>query len=542
MLRPRAARPLVALLAVAAVANAAAACTTSVPAPLKSQSQSLAGDQTLRVHLPEAPRSLDPALGLDEREQAVVSQFSEPLLKGQSGLRDVQPAAAESYSVSPDGTTWTFRIRANARWSDGQPVRAQDFVYAWKRLIDPRTAAPHADWFAGVVKGGVEAAALDAHDSARVDAALGALGLSAPDDQTFQVTAPQPVPQLKWIATLAEGGPERPDLVARPGGVGNGPFHVSDASKDHTTLVPNPSYWAGRTTLSKLVFDYSSEASALSRFRSGELEVLAGVTGTVTPSLRHDLVRLPEPTVFWLDFNVDRPPFTDPRVRQAFAEAIDRDLVTAEGFAGRAQPATTLIPNGLRGYHPDYGKPEEFNPSAAKQLLDQAQVTHEQLANIPLIVRDRAFDKQIADVVASQLQRNLGVTVTVQPLSIADYTKHLHQGDFGLAGPTGWTADYPDQQDFFDVFQATNGNNGARYRSQRYDSLVRAADIETSDDKRDQLYSQAAQLLEQDTPVTFLVQRERWGLVQPYVKGGQPVPIDNWPGQTYSASLWIAAH
>lgn len=531
-----------ALLAVAAVANAAAACTTSVPAPLKSQSQSLAGDQTLRVHLPEGPRSLEPVLAQDEREQAVISQFSEPLLKGQAGLRDVQPGAAESYSVSPDGTTWTFRIRANARWSDGQPVRAQDFVYAWKRLIDPRTAAPHADWFAGLVKGGVEAAALDAHDNQRIEAALAALGLSAPDDQTFQVTAPQPSPELKWIATLPEGGPSRPDLLAHPGGVGNGPFHVAEASKDHTTLAPNPNYWAGRTTLAKVVFDYGSESSALSRFRSGELEVVAGVTSSPDASLRRDLVRLSEPTVFWLDFNDERPPFTDPHVRQAFAEAIDRDALAAEGFGGRALPATTLIPNGLRGYHPEYGKPEEFNPAAAKQLLDQAQVPREQLANIPLIVRDRAFDKQVASVVAAQLQKNLGVTVTIQPLSIADYSTHLHQGDFGLAGPTGWTADYTDQQDFFDVFQATNGNNGARYRSQRYDSLVRAADIEMADDKRDQLYSQAAQLLEQDTPVIFLVQRERWAVVKPYVKGGQPMPIDNWPGQTYSASLWIATH
>ncbi len=543
MARHRARSFLALLLAGVLAAVLGAACSTSVPAPLRSQSQSLAGDQTLRVLLPEAPRSLDPALAQDEREEAVVSQFSEPLLRLQSNLHDVQPGAAESFSVAPDGVTWTFRIRPGARWSDGQPVRAQEFVNQWRRLIDPRTGAPHADLFASVVRGGEAAAALDAHDSARVDAALAALGLSAPDEQTFVVVTPDGSPRLQWIATLPEGGPWRADLQVHPGTVGNGPFHVTEAGRDRTSLAPNPNYWAGRTTLSKLVLEYGADtATATSRYRAQEIDIAGNLTGPIDRSVRSDVVRMPELTVFWMDFNVERPPFIDARVRTAFAEAVDRDAIASEGLGGGAIPATTLIPNGMGGFHPEYGKPQEGNPAAARQLLDSAQVPHDQLEAIPMIVRDRPFDRAVAGLVAAQVQRNLGVTINVQPLSVADYTKRLRAGDFELAGPTGWTADYPEPGDFFAIFESDNGNNGSRYRSPRYDALVRLAGTELNGDRRDQLYGQAAQLLEQDSPVIFLVQRQRVSLVRPYVKGARRLPVDPWPGASSSGSIWIASH
>ncbi|HEX6347792.1 MAG TPA: peptide ABC transporter substrate-binding protein [Candidatus Dormibacteraeota bacterium] len=515
------------------------ACSTNAPASLRTQSQSLSSDQILRVRLPDGPRSLDPALVQDERELAVVRQFSEPLLKPTADERDVQPAAAESYTVSDDGLTYTFRLRGNGRYADGSPVRAQDFVYAWRRLIDPRTAAPQADFFARIVQGGEEANALDPrHDADRVDPALAALGLQAQDDLTFVVKLPGPMAAAKWIAALPEGGPLRADMLKAPGTNGNGPFRVTETTKDQVTLAPNNSYWGGRPTLSTLTFTFGSDAAAVTKYKAGDLDVVVNPPDPVSA----DVVKVPELTTFWIDFNVERAPFQDSRVRQAFAMAVDREALVGDQFKGRAGAATTLIPRGMNGYHPEDGKPEETNAAAAKQQLDAVGVPHDQLTGLPMIVHDRPLDRAIAEAVVAQWNRALGVSVSIQALNAVDYDQRLRSGNFTLAGPTGWTADYPDPQDFFDLFRSTDGNNGARWRNARYDALIRVADIESDETKRDALYNQAHQLLESDAPVVFLVQRWDWSLVKPYVKGAPLIPVDEWPGATYSNLLYVAAH
>lgn len=505
---------------------------------------SLADDQTLRVRLPEAPRTLDPALVTDEREEAAVRQFSEPLLRPTADLHDVQPAAAESFDLAADGVTWTFHLRANGRYADAQAVRAQDFVAAWRRLIDPRTAAPRGSLFAAYVQGGEQLQSLGpkASDTA-LQAALDHLGLKAVDELTFQVTTPQPSGGLRWIATLPEGGPFRPEMQKTPGELDNGPFRVTDSSPSRIVLVPNPNYWAGRSTLNKLVLDFtSSDSAALAAYRAGQLDMLVRPPDSLDTALRKDLRQTAELTNFWIDFNTLQAPFDNAKVRQAFAEAIDRTALVNELFHGRAAPATTLVPEGMRGYHPENGMPQESSAAAAHALLDQSGASKEQLAQLSLIVRDRPLDRAIADAVAAQLNRNLGVTVTVQPLNAGDYFKRLSGGDFALAGPEGWTADYPDQQNFFDLFRSIDGNNGAHWRNARYDSLVKLADTETSLDRRDQLYNQAEQLLVQESPVAFLVQRHPAALIKPYVRSVRTAAVDEWPGATYSSLLYIAAH
>lgn len=521
-----------------------AACLTAAPAPLQSQSVSLADDQTLRVRLPAGPRSLDPAMVTDEREEAAVRQFSEPLLKPSPDLRDVQGAAAESYDISPDGLTWTFHLRANGRYADGQPVRAADFVYAWRRLIDPRTAAPHGSLFAPYVRGGVEAESLSPKSAdARIEAALNNLGLKAVDDLTFQVTLPEPGGALRWLATLPEGGPLRPDMLQSPGTLGNGPFHVVDASPTRLVMTPNPDYWGGRATLNKLELDFiDSDSSALTLFREHQLGETTSAAQTVPPSLRKYLHQVPELTSFWMDFNTEKPPFDNTKVRQAFAQAVDRAALVADAFHGRAEPITTLVPNGMRGFHPENGQPQQSDANAARALLDQSGVSRDQLNQVAMITRDGPAERELANALAAQLDHALGISINVQPLAAADYAKRLRAGDFALAAPEGWTADYPDEQDFFDLFRSTDGNNGARWRNARYDQLVRLADTETSLDRREQLYNQAEQLLVQEAPVAFLVQRYDATLVQPYLRGLRPTAVDEWPGSAYSTLIYLAAH
>src|SRR5438445_5362203 len=244
-----------------------AACGTSAPT-----TSNLAKDQTLRVNINTEPNSLDPGQEQYSYEADAGASISEALLKIKPDLSDVVGATASSYSVSSDGLTWTFKIRSNAKWSDGKPVTGADFVFAWQRILDPRLAAPYADpFFDGTIAGAADYANLDAvKDAAKIPAFLSGLGLSAPDASTFVVKLQAPSPFFKWIASLWMSAPVRKDVVDQYGSdkwstsptslITNGQYKVSElVSKDHITLVPNTNYWGGHPTVTRIITYESSD-------------------------------------------------------------------------------------------------------------------------------------------------------------------------------------------------------------------------------------------------------------------------------------------
>ena len=196
------------------VLSAVSACNTGA----LTQGPRLAPDQTLRVLLEDQPGSLDPGQTQYPYETAVLRAISEPLLKPAPDLGGTVLAAAQSYDVTNGGLVYVFHLRTNGRYSDGAPVKAQDFVYAWQRLIDPRLASPQATFFAGAVLNGEKVSALDPQrDAAQIDAALATLGLKAVDDLTFQVTLSQPDPAFMWLAAMPAAAPVRQDIVKKGG-------------------------------------------------------------------------------------------------------------------------------------------------------------------------------------------------------------------------------------------------------------------------------------------------------------------------------------
>jgi len=258
-----------------------AACGTSAPT-----TSNLAKDQTLRVNIVTEPNSLDPGQEQYSYEGSIGASISEALLKIKPDLSDAAPATAASYSVSSDGLTWTFKIRSNAKWSDGKPVTGADFVYAWQRILDPRLAAPYADpFFDGTIAGAADYANLDpVKDAAKIPAFLSGLGLSAPDASTFQVKLQAPSPFFKWIASLWMSAHVRKDVVDQDGSdkwataanslITNGQYKVSElVSKDHITLVPNTNYWGGTPTLTKIInYEISDDNQAYAKYLNGELD------------------------------------------------------------------------------------------------------------------------------------------------------------------------------------------------------------------------------------------------------------------------------
>ena len=518
----------------------------------------LAKDQVLRVQLEDEPSSLDPGQTQYTYEAAVLRAVSEPLLKPKPDLSGVDPAAAQSYEVNSSGTAYVFHLRANGKYWDGTPVKAADFVYAWQRLIDPRLAAPNETLFAEAVLNGGKVSLMDPQrDKATIDAALARLGLRAINDLTFQVQLARPDPAFIWLAAMPASAPIRKDVVARSGDkwstapetfVTNGPFKVTEMVKnDHIRVERNPSYWGPRAALDRIDFVIVNDgAVALTKYTNGELDqitVQPAQAGSVAndAALSRQLIKTPNLTVFWLVFRVNSPPLNNVRVRLALSQGIDRNAFVAQIFQGEGLPAATFIPKGMHGYAPQLAA-QRFDVAQARASLAASGLSARQVSLTYSYDQSSDFAKATAKFVHDQLKTNLGIEVNLQGLDPNTLSSRVGSGQFQITGPRGWTADYPDPADWYDLFLTTSSNNIAFWQNQQYDNFVRVARTDTNAARRDQEYLQAQSMLVNEAPVAFLAQTVSWYLVQPYVRGVTTSPVDEWAGALGPAEISIAPH
>jgi oligopeptide transport system substrate-binding protein len=249
--------------------------------------------------------------------------------------------------------------------------------------------------------------------------------------------------------------------------------------------------------------------------------------------------------VFWVDINVKKAPFDKLQVRQAFAQAIDRDSYVKNVLKGRGYASSTLIPKGMRDYNPSLGTGQTFDPTKAKASLQASGMTADQLTSMNIKYTynsNSATSKTIAQFIAEQLKTNLGVTLVLDGADSKTNSKRLHTGNYQIGGPSGWGADYPDEQDWYDIFMTGSGNQFSSWSNASYDKAVTDADAASDQAKRDTLYNQAGKILVDDAPVVFLNQRTRWTLVKSYVKGLTNIPNDDWRGDFYTYTIQLAQH
>lgn len=520
----------------------------------------LAQDQVLRVQIEDQPSTLDPGQTDPTHlyETGILRAISEPLLKPNADLSGVVPAAAQSYEVNADGTAYVFHLRANAKYWDGTPVTASDFVYAWQRLIDPRLAAPNETLFADAVLNGERVSLMDPQrDAATIDGALNTLGLKAVDDSTFQVQLARPDPAFVWLAALPASAPVRKDVVAKSGDkwatdpltlVTNGPYKVSEmTANDHISVVPNPGYWAGKPTLKRIDFVIVNDGSeALARYRNKQLDVIRvdlpqSASVMEDDALKRQLVKTPDLTVFWMSFRVNSPPLDNASLRRALSQAIDRNAFVTEVLAGQGVPASSLIPRGMHGYDPQLTG-QAFDLAQARASLATSGLSAKQVSLTLSYDQSNDFRVKAAQFVHDQLVNNLGINVVLQGLDPNTLASNKDTGQFQITGPEGWTADYPDQADWYDTFLTTSSYNVSLWQNPQYDNFVRVARTDTDASRRDQEYLQAQSMLVGDAPVVFVAQTVSWYLVEPYVRGVMTSPVDEWPGALGVLDLSIAPH
>ncbi|MDQ6691235.1 MAG: peptide ABC transporter substrate-binding protein [Candidatus Dormibacteraeota bacterium] len=509
----------------------------------------------LRVGLPSLPSSTDPALTAGY-EGAIARVAFEPLLKQRPDLSELDPAAADRYEVSADGLTYTFHLRVKARWSDGTAVRAEDFVSAWRRVLDPRVNSPWGDLLAARIKGAAQYANLDpVQDLARIPTFLDGLGLKASDGQTFVVELAHPAPDFRWIAALPALAPTREGSPAgagqgaaeKPGArLSNGPFEVRSATTAQVVLAANGHYWGAKPALSRIILVQVPAGEAGNEFRQGRQDLSAltredAARAGQDPAAAAHLLKVTRLEQSWIQFNVHSAPFDNSHVRLAFAKAIDRESLVAQVLKGVGLPSSGLIPSGLPDHRPNLAA-QRFDLAAARDELNLSGLSPAALPQIHLLTRDLPPDRALAEFVAAQVRDHLGLDIVLDVKPSREVTRLLANGRFQVQGPAGWIADYADERDWLDLFLTEHFAQSSRYSSVAYDHLVEQGDGEPNPARRRQAYLQAQQILVEDAPVAFLFQAQSWSLRQPYVRNLKPSALDSWPGDASVAGITVSRH
>ena len=440
------------------------------------------------------------------------------------------PGAAESWSVSPDGKTWTFHIRKHV-WSDGVPVTAQDFVFAWRRILDPKTAAPYA-YNMWVIK---NARAISAGTLPTT-----ALGAHAVDDRTLVVQLKHPANYLPELLTHEAAYPIPLHSYRKYGNawsrvknyVSNGPYVVKDwIPNDHVTLVKNPLFYDARHVQIRTVryFNTPDAQSALTQFRGHQLDTQdpypAAAIGWLRANIPNDIKSVPYLGVDYLALNMSRGPLTATRLREALSLAYDREAIVYKIRRIGETPAYNMIPPGVANY-PNMAA-LDFKPLPYPARIAKARVLMREMGYGPqhrlhlVYATSTNPDQRRSAAVIQQMFRAIYVDMTISSVEIAQHLARMQSHDFDIANAS-WIADFNDASNFLDLLRTGGDNNYGSYSNPKFDALMDKAQQTADLAERGRLMEEAEQLALNDyawLPCYFLLTMD---IVQPWVKGWVP--------------------
>ena len=491
---------------------------------------------TLLVGNGAEPASLDPHLIDAYTDQRLVAALFEGLCAIDEQTSQPAPGAAERWEGSADGLTWTFHLRPDLRWSNGEPLSADDFVQSWRRNLAPAFASAYA-YLLFPIK---NAAAFNSGQL--TDPA--ALGLAAPNPRTVVVTLERPTPFLPILSATAAWYPVNPRVVARYGSltdrasawtrpgnlVGNGPFTLREWTPGSRIVVDkNPLYWDAATVRLQSIVFYPIENPDVEErnFRAGQLHLTNNLPLSKIPSYQQtNAARLrtdPLLQTFFIRFNVTKPPFDNPQVRRALALALDRDSISRNLLHGSRLPAHHFVPPGLGGYNSRAQVPDDF--AAARRLLAEAGFPGGRgFPPFEVQVRNDEMQPRILEAVQAMWQRELGVQLNIALLEQKVTIQNQSTLNFTV-GVNGWVADFADPVTFLDLFVTGGGNNWTGWGDPAYDRLIATAATTLDPRQRYELFQRAEAILLEQAPVIPLVFGARNYLIDPAVHGWEPAPI-----------------
>ncbi|HIC8743474.1 TPA: oligopeptide ABC transporter substrate-binding protein OppA [Klebsiella aerogenes] len=537
-------KSLVAAGILSALITANVAMAADVPAGVQ-----LADKQTLVRNNGAEVQSLDPHKIEGVPESNVNRDLFEGLVIGDLNGHPV-PGVAESWD-NKDFKVWTFHIRKDAKWSDGSPVTAQDFVYSWQRLADPKTASPYASY-------------LQYGHVANVDEIIAGkkpatdLGVKAIDDKTFEVTLSEPVPYFYKLLVHPSVSPAPKAAIEKYGEkwtqpaniVTNGAYKLKDwVVNERIVLERNTNYWDNaKTVINQVTYlPISSEVTDVNRYRSGEIDMTYNnMPIELFQKLKKEIPKEvhvdPYLCTYYYEINNQKAPFTDVRVRTALKLALDRDIIVNKVKNQGDLPAYSYTPpytDGMKLVEPEWFKwSQEKRNEEAKKLLAEAGYTADKPLTFNLLYNTSDLHKKLAIAVASIWKKNLGANVKLENQEWKTFLDSRHQGTFDVAR-AGWCADYNEPTSFLNTMLSDSSNNTAHYKSPAFDKIIGDTLQVTDEAKRAELYAQSEQQLDKDSAIVPVYYYVNARLVKPWVGGytGKD-PLDN----IYVKNLYIIKH
>ncbi|MDO5520584.1 MAG: peptide ABC transporter substrate-binding protein [bacterium] len=474
-------------------------------------SDGTAAEKVLSVQIGPDPETMDPALNSAiDGGNMVLHSFECLLTLDKDGK--AQAGQAEKWETSKDGLTWTFHLRDGLKWSDGSALTANDFVYSFQRVCNPKTAAPYAETVLGMVKGYKEAAKGD----------VSKLAVVAKDDKTLEITLNAPCTYFDSIIAFATLSPVNKATIEKNGDawatkaetyVSNGPFYMTEwVPGSHITFSKNPNYWdAGSIKLDKLKFVLMEDSNAsYSAYQTGQIQLCKDVPTEEIPALKDNKEFNVEPIIgtYYLNLNDQNEKFKDVRVRQALSLAIDRDYVANTIMQGTYTPAYNLFGKGwldtdgsdfasnANGGQPYISTDYAANLEKAKGLLKEAGYENGKGLTFTYTTNDTAYHKAVAEYL-QKAWKELGVEVKVEIVEWSSFTPKRRAGDYESAR-NGWVGDYTDPSNMLDVFYSTNGNNDGKYKSAEFDKYSDLAKTTTDAKERSEALHKAEDTLMAD--------------------------------------------
>ncbi|RUA06046.1 MAG: peptide ABC transporter substrate-binding protein [Fusobacteria bacterium] len=511
-------------------------------------------EQVLRFNLDSDPPSIDPQLTTDSSGGMIVNNTFEGLMRNDANGVP-QPAMAESVDVSKDQTVYTFHLRDNIKWSDGKPVTAGDFKYAWMRGLDPKVASEYA-YQLFYIKGG---RAYFKGEGKAED-----VGLEVLDDKTLKVTLEAPTPYFLNLVTFFTYMPVRKDVVEKkPEGwakdpkitVSNGPFVVSEyVMNDKIILTPNKYYWrADEVKLKKLVLTMIIEGSTvLTAYDNDELDVVSGQIPTQEIQRRQvedpTFISMPYLGTYYYLFNVDREPTNDINMRKALSLAIDRENIVNDIVKGGQEPATGFVPTGLvdsKGNDfkitaGDYGMSTKANVELAQEYLKKYMDANgykdpSEIPEIELMYNTSESHKAVAEAIQQMWKKNLGLKIRLANQEWAVFKSTRSQGNFQIMRSV-WLGDYNDPMTFLDMWTSYSGNNNAQWRATKdgkfpenaeFTKLIEESKLVSGEERDEKLYA-AEKILMDNTIIAPIYYYTGIVLMKDRVKGWERDILGTW--------------
>ena len=488
---------------------------------------SSSGNTKIIVNETAEPKSIDPGLLTDQSGIAVNSLVSEGLTRqGKDGTPE--PGLAEKWDVSEDGLTWTFHLRENIKWSSGEPVTADDFKFAWLRVLEPATASEYA-YMLHYIKGGQ---AYNEGKGKKED-----VGINVIDSKTLEVKLERPTAYFASLAASPTYAPIREKFFDEKGKnfaleadamEYSGPYKIKNWKHDSNfIMVKNENYWnKDHIKIDEVEMVLVADSTAeLNAFNNGEIELIRLTAEQYKRYEKDPRVNVfRNNSVWYLEYNMENKFLANKKIRQALTLAVDKEEMANTIVKGTGEAAYGIVPTGFPGESKTFREENgdsypKYNPEEAKRLYKEglAELGVTELPELSLIINEAGNNKKIAEYVQEKIRTNLGANIRIEPIPFKERMARLQQKDFEIV-LSGWGSDYADPMTYIDLFVTNGGNNHSSYSNPKYDELIKTANNSSDNKVRMQAMRDAEKILGDDMPVGVMLYSTRVIMLNPKIK------------------------